>query len=1151
MAVYHAHIKVLSRSGRNTVAALAYRAGVQLSDERTGEVFNYRNKHVEHSELLLPDNAPEWAINLKNMIESDREKGVQKLSNIAEASEKRIDAQVYKEFEFALPNELTSEQNKTLINEFLKDQFCKRGITVLANFHNDYDKKDGQNKPHCHAVMLTRELTEEGLSPYKNREWNDKSLLAEWREQLAAYTNFHLHLHGHQSRVDHRSYAEQGLDIEAQPKLSRSVKETEARLKDTPAKNEFKAHTDKAQEYHHIKLKNMYRIMKNPDLVFDIIHKSQATFMWGDVEKVLARYIDDPEVYQAYQAKLKSSSELKLLRETKQGDVYTTKPMIKRELSLVNQAKAMSQESGFEVSSASVEKHIGLYDKKFEKYGGLSFDQKEALAHILDNKKLVSYVGYAGTGKSAILSCAKDIWEENGYKVYALAPTGKATQNLRNDGINGLTVHKFLTQYEQGRSKFNSKSVLILDEAGMVDVTRYEELMSAVGKLGVKLVNGGDGKQLLPIGAVDGFRLVTKETGVANLETVIRQEQKWMKDATRNFGRGESDKALTSYMEKGYVNLVNEAAPDIKNLLASQNYSGLVEAFNMAVRSQKLAGWTFRSDIDLTDSEKAAGSKRIAYWKGIEKETADAIANNIEHCKKHIITLKTDPQRIAENVCQDSQNPKHEAKKIVNAWNLDSKGIRDWEFICNPRANTMATLLSDWHKSVQAELDKSQIIMTYTLKETELLNIQARELRQNDGIVEKKSFTYNITRIDEDDFGEEIKTDRQRSFSKGDRLLFMKNDNGLNVRNGMVGTIEEISQSKLMVRLDAKAGEEAKTVSFAPKLYPFFDLGWAINVNKQQGATNDKSFVLASNHFNSNLSYVALTRHREEAYIYGNSQEFWTESVFVKQLSKSQGKLSSLDYIDSDQALKLVHQENSIISAALERVGNQLNALHYTAKRGLNRWLGSEPLFTKISAQDTFTETQRFNLLQNELNKSQSLPSPGQEGIRSWQEALADFEKQDMEKRILEGTEKTLDEYLTHKNQILQGTSGIPHQEQPSWQDALDKLTTHQHQNGLNEVNFDKTKEADSDKPDYRAQFEKDIDAFKDSYQAYKQSEQEGRASDSELKMLQQKASTLSKDENAMWYLSSTNPDMQSKITNLANEHDRQQQNNRDNGLSR
>lgn len=89
-----------------------------------------------------------------------------------------------------------------------------------------------------------------------------------------------------------------------------------------------------------------------------------------------------------------------------------------------------------------------------------------------------------------------EIWKAEGYAVYGLAPTGKAAQNLEQSGIRSTTIHKFLKDVEAGRAQYVSRSVLVLDEAGMVDVERFSKLLSVVKSLGVKLTVVGDGAQL-------------------------------------------------------------------------------------------------------------------------------------------------------------------------------------------------------------------------------------------------------------------------------------------------------------------------------------------------------------------------------------------------------------------------------------------------------------------------------------------------------------------------------------------------------------------------------------------------------------------------------------------------------------------------------
>jgi ATP-dependent exoDNAse (exonuclease V) alpha subunit len=240
MAIYHHTTRMIGRSnGGSPVRALAYISGVQLTDERTGEIFDFKDKSVDEIQILLPSNAPIWAKDLQKLVNEDPERGLQILSDMANRAEKRGDAQVYREIEFSLPRELTYEQRKQLATDYVQDQFCSLGMLAIQSFHTEIDEKTGEFNlqglnppelnPHCHTFFLTRELTEEGLAEKKNRDWNGRDVHEVWREQWAQYASFHLKMHGHDITLDHRSYADQGLDIEPQVKLGKGVKEQEKR----------------------------------------------------------------------------------------------------------------------------------------------------------------------------------------------------------------------------------------------------------------------------------------------------------------------------------------------------------------------------------------------------------------------------------------------------------------------------------------------------------------------------------------------------------------------------------------------------------------------------------------------------------------------------------------------------------------------------------------------------------------------------------------------------------------------------------------------------------------------------------------------------------------------------------------------------------
>src|SRR3546814_15125402 len=119
--------KAIGRSaGRSATAAAAYRAGVEITDERTVLVHDYTRKQgVEHSELMLPTDAPEWA--------ADRER----LWNAAELAETRNNANVAREYEIALPVELSADGRREpalgLAREIRERQGGGGGVSIHAH----------------------------------------------------------------------------------------------------------------------------------------------------------------------------------------------------------------------------------------------------------------------------------------------------------------------------------------------------------------------------------------------------------------------------------------------------------------------------------------------------------------------------------------------------------------------------------------------------------------------------------------------------------------------------------------------------------------------------------------------------------------------------------------------------------------------------------------------------------------------------------------------------------------------------------------------------------------------------------------------------------------------------------------------------------
>lgn len=207
MAIYHFQAKILSRKTKKTViASAAYRAAEKLEEEATQKIHDYsRKRGVSHSEILAPDNAPSFVY--------DR----QKLWNAVEASEKRKDAQLAREVIVAIPKELNNGERIELVRSFVQEQFVDRGMVADIAFH-----KFETNNPHAHVLLTLRHLNENGFGK-KNREWNQKHLVNEWREAWANAANQALERSGSNERIDHRSYVDQGIEKIPQKHLGPTV----------------------------------------------------------------------------------------------------------------------------------------------------------------------------------------------------------------------------------------------------------------------------------------------------------------------------------------------------------------------------------------------------------------------------------------------------------------------------------------------------------------------------------------------------------------------------------------------------------------------------------------------------------------------------------------------------------------------------------------------------------------------------------------------------------------------------------------------------------------------------------------------------------------------------------------------------------------
>ena len=223
MAIFHMSFSNISAGkGRSAIASAAYRSGEKLFDNKEGRSYFYARSVMPESFILTPKNAPKWA--------SDR----QKLWNEVEKKDRKANSRYAKEFNVALPVELTNEEQKALITKFVQETFVDKGMVADVAIHRDHEEN-----PHAHVMLTNRPFNPDGSWGLKSKtqyvldkngkqlltkngnpkqrkiwlvDWDKPGKVEEWRTAWANEVNSLFQAKGMPERISEKSYEEQGIE---------------------------------------------------------------------------------------------------------------------------------------------------------------------------------------------------------------------------------------------------------------------------------------------------------------------------------------------------------------------------------------------------------------------------------------------------------------------------------------------------------------------------------------------------------------------------------------------------------------------------------------------------------------------------------------------------------------------------------------------------------------------------------------------------------------------------------------------------------------------------------------------------------------------------------------------------------------------------
>ena len=732
---------------------MAYRAGEKLTNERDGITHDYTAKQgVEHAEIVLPEGVnADWA--------RDRSD----LWNAAEFAEKRKDARVAREFEIALPHELSAEQRLEAAREMAQELADRYGAAVDFAIHAPHEASDVRNH-HAHLLMTTRQVTEGGLGDKTYLERENKWLLAhdlpttdmqlrDLRQRWEGIANERLAMAGLDIRIDHRSHMERGLEIAPTEHMGVHATQMERRGLDV---SRSRLDEDAAR-------RNAELIREKPEQVLTLITGEKSVFDRHDVARALHRYInDDPQEFQSAFAKVMASPALVELQPERAdpatGEIelarYSTREMVEIESGMIESAQRMHGAHGHGVDRRHVERAIDRQDAAIQRSAGdasarLSDEQRRAIEHITGRERIAAVVGFAGAGKSTMLAAAREAWEAEGYQVHGAALSGKAAEGLEeSSGVQSRTLASWSRSWDNPHSgdryALGRGDVFVIDEAGMVGSRQLARFVGEAEARGAKIVLVGDHEQLQAIGAGAPFRAITEEIGHAELSEIRRQRVDWQREASVDFATHRTAEGLAAYRDRGNISFA-ETGEDARGQIV-RDY--------------------------LADRDERPDGTRVA----------------MAHRR------------------------------------ADVRAIND---------------------AIRAELqDRGELAQGE--------DAGALTFQTNDG---------------------------KREFAPGDRIVFLENNRDLGVKNGMLGTVDHVEPGRIIATLDGRGGD---SVSVPMGDYQAIDHGYATTIHKNQGATVDRAYVMASGTMDRHLTYVAMTRHRDGVQLYAAQDEFTNAGRLVE-----------------------------------------------------------------------------------------------------------------------------------------------------------------------------------------------------------------------------------------------------------------------------
>ncbi len=847
MAIYHYSRNFGKRAeGFNAVFAAAYIRGELKKCIRLDKTIDFGDKnHVVFKKSYLPDNSPEWV----KKFDVNKELSDQ-IWNRIELIEKHPRAQLCFHDDVSIPLEFNFANAKELVDEFVKKHIAVDGIFADVAIHWE------KHNPHFHILMPLRQLTETGFGNKVRYNYGDlKEVYLKVRSEWSECVNEFAKCKGLDVQIDHRSYADRGLDLVPMKKVGKAkhMKDSEHQ-KYKLAQNQL------------IKAENLLKIQDNPEIIIKKLEQERVCIDSAHVEEELSRFVVPNDVLTI----VKNQQENDAAERVENGDQSAAiAPLpLAAKAENVQEKPANDHQSSFDSTSQIADNSNNFPSSSSQNsvIPTLSSDIESDIDKYMVSTHQASLINNSPLSQSALtyqviekLEASHGIFSDKQIKESVFEHDEVGTQNFNQVyqkviqdkklvylgvGIDGrdsyttkLHFDKEIALREMARTLSKRKGFNVYDtdidkvlKSYDLRPTQEQSLRHLLqGKsIGVTVGFAGTGKSFMmklanEIWQKAGFNVLgTALSGAAAAELQSSSDIK-----------SHTTASLLYQLNKGHMRLSKRdiVVVDEFGMLALDDAHRLMK--HVVQAEAKLVG--IGDDEQTQPIGPGASMRSIIDEVGASKMT-DIIRQNKEWQREATIYFET--QEIGKG--------------------FDLYQLHGHVHFYDKVEGKHTAMLERWQSHLDAGVPLSEVmLLAHKNDSIDTLNKMARERLVNQG---KLSGGVNF----KNDNG------KQLTIAVGERLLFTRNDKNLGVRNGFMGTVSAVDDNQVTVTL--KSGQ---SITFDPAAYNHFNYTYAATIHKLQGATFDHTLVdIDSIGWDRHLFLVGGTRHRDNFDLFVDGETF-------------------------------------------------------------------------------------------------------------------------------------------------------------------------------------------------------------------------------------------------------------------------------------